>query len=135
VKPNSVIIFLGTGYELCMAFGLFGKENLEYKSEFDHRVYKNSKYVKYYFEKLNCDIIFLSQPKHKALLSAEISFYKDDFYKYIADFKFYWPHHYVLDTKKYNEIKSVDLNVYLSLIAMDSYMSINTEPETQYWNN
>jgi hypothetical protein len=62
VKPNSVIIFLGTGYELCMAFGLFGKENLEYKSEFDHRVYKNSKYVKYYFEKLNCDIIFLSQP-------------------------------------------------------------------------
>jgi hypothetical protein len=61
MKPNSVIIFLGTGYELCMAFGLFGKENLEYKSEFDHRVYKNSKYVKYYFEKLNCDIIFLSQ--------------------------------------------------------------------------
>ena len=37
------IIFLGTGYELCMAFGLFGKENLEYKSEFDHRIYKNSK--------------------------------------------------------------------------------------------
>ncbi len=79
--------------------------------------------------------IFLSQPKHKALLSGEISFYKDDFYKYIADFKFYWPHHYVLDTKKYNEIKSVDLNVYLSLIAMDSYININPEPETQYWNN
>jgi hypothetical protein len=59
---TSVIVFLGNSYELCKAFGLFGKENLEYKSEFDHRIYKNSKYVKYYFEKLNCDIIFLSQP-------------------------------------------------------------------------
>jgi hypothetical protein len=62
MRPNNVIVFLGNSYELCKAFGLFGKENLEYKSEFDHRVYKNSKYVKYYFEKLNCDIIFLSQP-------------------------------------------------------------------------
>ena len=61
MRPNSVIVFLGNGYELCKAFGLFGKENLEYKSEFDHRIYKNSKYVKYYFEKLNCDVIFLSQ--------------------------------------------------------------------------
>ena len=62
MKPNNVIIFLGNSYELCKAFGLFGKENLTYKSEFDHKIYKNSKYVKYYFEKLNCDIIFLSQP-------------------------------------------------------------------------
>jgi hypothetical protein len=61
MKPNNVIIFLGNSYELCKAFGLFGKENLTYKSEFDHKIYKNSKYVKYYFEKLNCDIIFLSQ--------------------------------------------------------------------------
>ena len=61
MKTN-VIVFLGNSYELCKAFGLFGKENLEYKSEFDHRLYKNSKYVKYYFEKLDCDIIFLSQP-------------------------------------------------------------------------
>lgn len=79
MKPNSVIIFLGTGYELCMAFGLFGKENLEYKSEFDHRVYKNSKYVKYYFEKLNCDIIFLSQPNE--INNLDISEYD---YKIIA---------------------------------------------------
>jgi hypothetical protein len=61
MKTN-VIVFLGNGYELCKAFGLFGKENLEYKSEFDHRIYKESNHVKYYFAKLNCDIIFLSQP-------------------------------------------------------------------------
>lgn len=60
MKPNSVIVFLGQRYELCKAFGLFGKENLIYHSEFDHRVYKNSKYVTYYFEELNADIIFLS---------------------------------------------------------------------------
>jgi hypothetical protein len=79
--------------------------------------------------------IFVSQPKQKALLSDEACLYKDDFYKYIADFKFYWPNHYVLDTKKYNEIKSVDLNVYLSLIAINSYININPEPEIQYWQN
>ena len=61
MKTN-VIVFLGNGSELCKAFGLFGKENLEYKSEFDHRIYKESNHVKYYFEKLNSDIIFLSQP-------------------------------------------------------------------------
>jgi len=61
MKTN-VIIFLGNGSELCKAFGLFGKENLEYKSEFNHRIYKESNHVKYYFEKLNSDIIFLSQP-------------------------------------------------------------------------
>ena len=62
MKPNSVIVFLGQRYELCKAFGLFGKENLTYKSEFDHKIYKNSKYAKYYFEKLNSDIVFLSNP-------------------------------------------------------------------------
>lgn len=60
MKPNNVIIFFGQRYELCKAFGLFGKENLIFQSEFDHRVYKNSKYVKYYFEKLNSDVVFLS---------------------------------------------------------------------------
>ena len=58
MKPNNVIIFLGQRYELCKAFGLFGKENLIFQSEFDHRAYKNSKYVKYYFEKLSADVIF-----------------------------------------------------------------------------
>jgi len=62
MKPNSVIVFLGQRYELCKAFGLFGKDNLIYQAEFDHRIYKNSKYVKYYFEKLNSDIVFLSNP-------------------------------------------------------------------------
>lgn len=56
MKPNSAIIFLGRRFELCEAFGLFGKDNLVYQCEFDHRVYTNSKYVKYYFEKLNADI-------------------------------------------------------------------------------
>ena len=28
MRPNNVIVFLGNSYELCKAFGLFGKENL-----------------------------------------------------------------------------------------------------------
>jgi len=59
MKPNSVIVFQGSRYELCKAFGLFGKENLIYKSEFDHRVYKNSKCIKYFFPELNSDILFI----------------------------------------------------------------------------
>ena len=79
--------------------------------------------------------IFLSQPKQKALLSDEVILYKDDFYKYVADFKFYWPNHYVLDKKKYIEFETIDLKLYLSLIAMNSYININPEPEMQYWHN
>jgi hypothetical protein len=60
MKPNSVIIFQGNRYELCKAFGLFGKENLIYQSEFDHRIYTHSKFIKYFFSELNCDIIFIS---------------------------------------------------------------------------
>lgn len=59
MKPNNVIVFLGQRYELCKAFGLFGKENLIFQSEFDHKVYSNSKYVKYYLDTLNADVIFL----------------------------------------------------------------------------
>lgn len=59
MKPNNIIIFLGQRYELCKAFGLFGKENLIFQSEFDHRVYTNSNYVKYYLDVLNADVIFL----------------------------------------------------------------------------
>ena len=59
MKPNNVIIFLGQRYELCKAFGLFGKENLIFQSEFDHKVYSNSKYVKYHLQQLEADVIFL----------------------------------------------------------------------------
>jgi hypothetical protein len=59
MKPNNLIIFLGQRFELCKAFGLFGKENLVYQCEFDHRIYTHSKYVKYYFEKLNADVVFI----------------------------------------------------------------------------
>lgn len=59
MRPNNIIIFLGQRYELCKAFGLFGKENLIFQSEFDHRVYTNSNYVKYYLDSLNADVIFL----------------------------------------------------------------------------
>ena len=60
MKPNNVIVFLGQRYELCKAFGLFGKENLIFQSEFDHKIYKNSKYVKYYFKELDADIFFIA---------------------------------------------------------------------------
>ena len=59
-KPNNVIIFLGRRFELCKAFGLFGKENLTYQSEFDHTIYSNSDFIKYYFLNLDADIFFLS---------------------------------------------------------------------------
>ena len=62
MKPNSVIIFFGRKYELCKAFGLFGKENLIFESKFDQREYESSHYVKYYFAELNADIIFLENP-------------------------------------------------------------------------
>jgi len=62
MKPNSVIVFFGRKYELCKVFGLFGKENLTFQSEFDQRVYEGSIYVKYYFAELNADIIFLENP-------------------------------------------------------------------------
>lgn len=62
MKPNSVIIFFGRKYELCKAFGLFGKENLIFQSKFDQREYESSHYVKYYFAELNADIIFLENP-------------------------------------------------------------------------
>ena len=62
MKPNNVIVFNGRMHELCILFGLFGKENLKYKSEFDHRIYGSEKYTIYYFEELNADIILLSPP-------------------------------------------------------------------------
>lgn len=60
MNSNKVIIFLGKRFELCKAFGLFGKENLIYKSEFDHTIYTNSDFVTYFFPELNCDLVFVS---------------------------------------------------------------------------
>jgi len=60
MKTDNVIIFFGKRFELCKAFGLFGKENLSYQSKFDHTIYNNSDYIKYFFPELNCDVLFLS---------------------------------------------------------------------------
>lgn len=59
-KPNNIIVFLGRRFELCKVFGLFGKENLVYQSEFDHKIYSNSDIVKYYFSELDADIFLLN---------------------------------------------------------------------------
>jgi hypothetical protein len=60
MKPNNLILFLDRKYALCKAFGLFGKENLIYKDEFDHRAYQSSTYVKYYSEEMKADLMFVS---------------------------------------------------------------------------
>ena len=71
MKPNNIIVFLGRRYELCKAFGLFGKENLIYQSEFDHRAYQNSDIVKYFFPELDSDIFFLSNSTNISKLNIE----------------------------------------------------------------
>lgn len=71
MKPNSVILFLGKRYELCKAFGLFGKNNLIYQSEFDHKIYQNSDSVKYFFPELNSDVFFLSTQSNISKLNID----------------------------------------------------------------
>lgn len=72
-KPNNVIVFLGQRFELCKAFGIFGKENLIYQSEFDHTIYTNSDFVKYYFPELDADLYFLTRQDN--LLKLDLSEY------------------------------------------------------------
>jgi hypothetical protein len=55
---KSVIVFVGS-YKCHIPFilGFFGKENLEYKSEFNPIIFDESKTQLYYHTKLNCDIL------------------------------------------------------------------------------
>jgi hypothetical protein len=55
---KSVIVFVGS-YKSHIPFilGFFGKENLEYKSEFNPTIFDESKTQLYYHTKLNCDIL------------------------------------------------------------------------------
>jgi len=112
-----------------------------------HKLYNKSplEIVKEFYESIKdyCTIgghghlLFISQPKQKAILSAEKSLYQDEFYKYVAWFEYYWPNHYVLNSDKYKqmEIEQIDIKIFLSLVSMNSYITINNEPETQYWRN
>jgi hypothetical protein len=58
---KSVIVFGGSyKHHIPFVLGFFGKENLEYQSEFDSRIFNESNVQKYYHKKLNCDVLIYS---------------------------------------------------------------------------
>lgn len=61
MKPNNVIVFAGSYvHHIPFVLGLFGKENLDYKSEFDAGRFEETEVQKYYHNKLNCDVLIYS---------------------------------------------------------------------------
>ena len=58
---KNVIVFIGSyKHQIPFVLGFFGKENLEYLSEFDAHKFENSNLQLYYHKKLNSDIIIYS---------------------------------------------------------------------------
>jgi hypothetical protein len=57
---ENLISFIGYGNQLPIVIGMFGKENLEYLSEFDARKFDNSREQIYYHKKLNTKIYFFN---------------------------------------------------------------------------
>ncbi len=55
---DNIIIFIGYPNQIPIGLGLFGKENLEYKSKFDAYTFDNSTSQIYHHPKLNCVIQF-----------------------------------------------------------------------------
>lgn len=53
---ENLIVFIGYTHELPIVLGMFGKENLEYLSEFNPQVFTNSKNQIYYHKGLNSKI-------------------------------------------------------------------------------
>ena len=70
---KSVIVFVGS-YKSHIPFilGFFGKENLEYKSEFNPTIFDESKTQIYYHPKLNCDILIYADTSYFLQESNEV---------------------------------------------------------------
>ncbi len=126
---ESVIVFLDRKYALCKAFGLFGKENLEYKSIFNHRDYESSLYTKYYFKKLNADIIFLSPDgklddvsindyHNKIIVISETDIYNGKYIYYRNKYPncklvFLWMYGEVMSKPLFENCKKANLDLFL----------------------
>jgi hypothetical protein len=61
---ENLIVFLGYTHELPIVLGMFGKENIEYLSQFDAREYNDSKIQIYYHKKLNSKIYLYRHLNH-----------------------------------------------------------------------
>ena len=62
---KSVIVFVGSyKHHIPFVLGFFGKENLEYKSEFNPNIFDKSETQIYYHPKLNCDILIYANTSY-----------------------------------------------------------------------
>lgn len=129
-KPNNVIVFLGQRFELCKAFGLFGKDNLIYQSPFDHRVYTSTDFVKYYFPELDADLYFLSRQDvlfkldvseyvNGIIVVSENDVYNDTYNLYrekYPNFKlvFLWMYGEVFSKRLFTKVSEANLDLVLS---------------------
>jgi hypothetical protein len=59
---ENLIAFIGYGSQIPIVLGMFGKENLEYLSEFDARKFDNSNKQIYYHKRLKSKIYFYNHP-------------------------------------------------------------------------
>ena len=59
---ENLIVFIGYGNQIPIVLGMFGKENLEYLSEFDAKQFDKSNKQIYYHKKLNTKIYFYNHP-------------------------------------------------------------------------
>ncbi len=77
---ENLIVFIGYDNQIPIVLGMFGKENLEYLSEFDAKQFDRSNKQKYYHKKLNTKIYFYNHPND--FLKESNDFFKK-FYKCI----------------------------------------------------
>jgi hypothetical protein len=77
---ENLIVFIGYGNQIPIVLGMFGKENLEYLSEFDAKQFDRSNKQIYYHKKLNTKIYFYNHPND--FLKESNDFFKK-FYKCI----------------------------------------------------
>lgn len=77
---ENLIVFIGYDNQIPIVLGMFGKENLEYLSEFDAKQFDRSNKQIYYHKKLNTKIYFYNHPND--FLKESNDFFKK-FYKCI----------------------------------------------------
>lgn len=78
---ENLIVFIGYGHQLPIMLGMFGKDNVEYLSEFDAGTFDRSDKQIYYHRGLNTKIIFYNHPS--IFLKESNEFFKN-FYKCVV---------------------------------------------------
>ena len=71
----NLITFINYSNQIPIVLGLFGKENLEYISEFDAGVFENSRIQIYYHRNLNTKIYFFRE--HRDFINQSIEFFNE----------------------------------------------------------